>query len=76
MLKLDFDYTLHISFFSLGEAFGKEGLLKKSANCFREADCIYRIIPGISHPFYTQDFMPLYNKYVCIARAVVEFAQY
>jgi len=61
---------------SLGEAFGKEGLLKKSANCFREADKIYRIVPGTDHPFYTEDFLPLYNKYVHIAKAVVEFVQY
>ena len=62
--------------FSLGEAFGKEGMLGKSAKCFLEADTIYRVIPGTSHPFYTDDFIPLYNKYVHIAKAVVEFAQY
>ena len=62
--------------FSLGEAFGKEGMLKKSANCFREADCIYKVVPGVNHPFYSEDFRPLFNKYVHIAQAVIEFAQY
>ena len=56
---------------SMGEALGKEGMLKKSANCFREANRIYRIVPGVNHPFYVEDFRPLYKKYVHIAKAVM-----
>ena len=59
----------------MGEAFGKEGMLAKSANCFCEAQNIYQIVLGEKHPFYTKDFLPLFNKYVHIAKAVLELAQ-
>ena len=61
---------------SLGEAYGKEGLLGKCGSCFKAAEKIYRVVPGVDHPFYTDVFMPLYNKYVTIASAVLEFSKY
>ena len=55
--------------------YGKEGLLEKCAECFRAAERIYRVVPGARHPFYTETFAPLYNKYVTIAGAVVELSR-
>ena len=68
--------TLFIFIFSLGEAYGKEGLLSKCGTCFKTAEKIYRVVPGDCHPFYTDVFMPLYKKYVTIASAVMEFGKY
>jgi len=61
---------------SLGEAYGKEGLLSKCGSCFKTAEKIYRVVPGECHPFYTDVFMPLYKKYVTIASAVMEFGRF
>jgi len=61
---------------SLGEAYGKEGILGKCGSCFKTAERIYRVVPGEHHPFYTDVFMPLFNKYVTIASAVLEFSKY
>lgn len=58
--------------FSLGEAYGKEGLLSKCAESFQEAEQIYSHVPGEQHAFYTEVFRPLYNKYVNIASAVIQ----
>ena len=64
-----------LQIFSLGEAYGKEGLLDKCGDCFRAADRIYRVVPGENHQFYTEIFVPLFKKYVTIASAVVEFSK-
>ena len=61
---------LSVIFLSLGEAYGKEGLLSKCGACLKEAEQIYRIVPGEKHAFYCEVFRPLYNKYVTIATAV------
>ena len=77
-MHLTFDeyIYLHQYFNSLGEAYGKEGLLEKCGTCFKRAEKIYRVVPGESHPFYRDVFMPLYNKYVKIASAVMELSKY
>ena len=36
----------------------------------------YRVVPGEDHPFYRDVFMPMYNKYVKIASAVMELSKY
>ena len=48
----------------LGEAYGEVGDHEKSRQHFEEADRIYKVIPGVEHPFYVQDFKPLLAKYV------------
>ena len=63
-----------IQCFSLGEAYGKEGLLEKCGDCFRAADKIYKVVPGEKHAFYQQIFLPLFKKYVTIASAVIELS--
>ena len=42
-------------------------MLAEAAELFRAADRVLRINPGTEHPFYTEDFMPLYNKYVKVS---------
>jgi len=61
--------------FSLGEAYGKEGLLEKCGECFRAADKIYKVVPGENHSLYQQTFIPLFKKYVTIASAVMELSK-
>ena len=48
----------------LGEAYGETGDVEKACEHFQEADSIYTVIPGVKHPFYKEDFRPLYGKYV------------
>jgi len=48
----------------LGKAYGELGEMEKSEYHFKEADSIYRIVPGATHPFYVADFRPLFSKYV------------
>ena len=47
----------------LGEAYGESGDEEKASEYFQEADSIYKVVPGIKHPFYLQDFQPLLSKY-------------
>ena len=59
-------------FLSLGEAYGKEGLLSKCGDCFSEAEQIYSLVPGEQHAFYCEVFRPLYNKYINMATAIIQ----
>ena len=48
----------------LGQSLAETGDNDKAKYFFREADKIYRVIPGVNHPFYKEDFQPLMSQYV------------
>ena len=56
---------IYINFPSrLGRAYGESGDDEKSTHHFHEANSIYKLTPGVKHPFYVEDFQPLFAKYV------------
>ena len=46
----------------LGQALGELGDTARSQYYFSEADKIYRVVPGVKHPFYSQ------VRYICTDR--------
>ena len=53
-----------IVYLRLGRAWGECGDVERSCEYFQEADTIYRVIPGVDHPFYVEDFRPLFETYM------------
>ena len=47
----------------LGQALGHMGDKERAAEMLEEANDIYRVVPGEKHPFYLEDFLPIYKKY-------------
>ena len=48
----------------LGQALGHLGEEERAEEVLQEANSIYRVVPGEKHPFYLEDFLPIYKKYV------------
>ena len=50
----------------LGQALAETGSEARAQKLFSEADRIYRIVPGVHHPFYTEVWkMQNYYHYLC-----------
>ena len=47
----------------LGQALGHMGDEERAAEMLEEANDIYKVVPGEKHPFYLEDFLPIYKKY-------------
>jgi len=48
----------------LAQASAELGQQEQAEEMFRAADRIYRVVPGVEHPFYKEDFNPLAQQYV------------
>jgi len=48
----------------LAQAMAETGNMARSEYLFNEAEKIYKVVPGVHHPFYTEDFRPLYEQYL------------
>jgi len=48
----------------LAQAMAETGNVAKSKHLFNEADKIYKVVPGVNHPFYVEDFRPLLEQYI------------
>ena len=43
----------------LGLAHQEAGAWERASQLLKEAADIYKIVPGVQHPFYNDDFLPL-----------------
>ena len=43
----------------LGLAHRRAGALDRASQLLEEAGDIYKVVPGLQHPFYKDDFLPL-----------------
>ena len=48
----------------LGQALDHLGEEERAMEVLEEANSIYRVVPGEKHPFYLEDFLPIYKKYI------------
>lgn len=48
----------------LGEAQAEQGDQDKAEEYLKEAAQLFRVVPGEKHPYYQEDFLPLYMKHV------------
>ena len=53
-----------LTYSRLGSAYSSAGNVAQSAECFQQAEQIYRLVPGEGSYFYNNHFMPLYHKYL------------
>ena len=43
----------------LGLAHRRAGAWDRASQLLKEAEDVYKIVPGVQHPFYKDDFLPL-----------------